>query len=50
MLRVILFFAALLLSLSLLPWLSNPSWLLRVCGCVGIFVAGLGVAMSLEDR
>lgn len=50
MLRAILFFAALLLSLSLLPWLTDPSWLLRICGCVGIFVAGLGIAMSLEDR
>lgn len=46
----LLFVVAVLLGLSLIPWLTNPSWLLRICGCVGIFVAGLGIAMSLEDR
>lgn len=48
--RYLLFVAAVLLGLSLIPWLVNPSWLLRVCGGTGIFIAGLGVALALEDR
>ena len=48
--RSLLFAVAVLLGLSLIPWLTDPSWLLRVCGGIGIFAAGLGVALALEDR
>ena len=48
--RFVLLVLAILLLFSLIPWLSDSSWLLHVCAVLGVFAAGFGAALALGEQ